>query len=499
MKFRIGRALSVVLTGIATGGLGCTNPALDPTAGTDPATGSESVESVEATLVSPPPGVADPGPRGGPPAAGGPIATLNAAEQAVFAEGKEFFEEIDSVSGGIDGQDGEGLGPTFNASGCAECHAQPTVGGTSPAINPQIAAALREGALNIIPSFITATGPVRELRLIAVSNANNAPLDGGVTGLFTVKGRSDAPGCNLGQIDFATQLARNNASFRIPTPVFGLGLVENTSDATLRANLAANAGAKAALGIHGKLNTSGNDGTVTRFGWKAQNKSLLIFAGEAYNVEQGVSNEVFTNERAAVDGCVFNTTPEDGISTSEGTSDVVGFANFMRFSAPPAPAPLSNSAVLGAAAFVSVGCAHCHSPALTSAASPFTGMGGVTYNPYSDFAVHHMGSNLADGVNQGAAGPDEFRTAPLWGLGQRLFFLHDGRTKDLFQAIQAHSSTGNDCVTTQDYQQFNANGLWYQPFTQTQVCGSEANKVVANFNALTATRKQDVLNFLRSL
>ena len=75
--------------------------------------------------------------------------------------------------------------------------------------------------------------------------------------------------------------------------------------------------------------------------------------------------------------------------------------------------------------------------------SKFAGMSNVTYHPYSDFALHHMGSRLSDGVNQGAAGPDQFRTAPLWGLGQRLFFLHDGRTSDLLQAIQAHAS--NDC------------------------------------------------------
>ena len=97
-------------------------------------------------------------------------------------------------------------------------------------------------------------------------------------------------------------------------------------------------------------------------------------------------------------------------------------------------------------------------------------MSNVTYHPYSDFAVHHMGSGLADGITQGAAGPDQFRTAPLWGIGQRLFFLHDGRTSDLLQAIEAHSSNG-----------------------------SEAQGVVAKFNALTQTQKQDILNFLRSL
>src|SRR4029077_5624587 len=100
-------------------------------------------------------------------------------------------------------------------------------------------------------------------------------------------------------------------------PTFGLGLVENTPDATLQANLAATQAQRIALGIGGRLNTTGNDGSVTRFGWKAQNKSLLIFAGEAYNVEQGVSNEAFPNERSAVAGCVYNGTPED--ATNIGT------------------------------------------------------------------------------------------------------------------------------------------------------------------------------------
>jgi CxxC motif-containing protein (DUF1111 family) len=369
-----------------------------------------------------------------------------------------------------------------------------------------VALATLDGATNTVPPFITTDGPVREARFIAVSADNNAPLDGGVHGLFTIAGRSDAPGCTLAQPDFATQLANNNVIFRIPTPLFGLGLVENTPDATLQANLDATASARAALGIGGRFNTSGNDGTITRFGWKAQNKSLLVFTGEAYNVEQGVSNDNFPNERSAVPGCVFNPTPEDTTptppalsDTGSANSDVTNFAIFMRLLAPATPAALSDSASRGKSLFSSVGCANCHSPNLTTAASPFTGMSNVTYHPYSDFALHHMGGNLADGVSQGAAVADEFRTAPLWGVGQRLFFLHDGRTSDLVQAILAHDNNGLDQVTTQDYEQFNANGVWFQPFTQTQSPGSEAAAVVANFRALSNSQQTDLVNFLRSL
>jgi CxxC motif-containing protein (DUF1111 family) len=274
-----------------------------------------------------------------------------------------------------------------------------------------------------------------------------------------------------------------------------LGLVENTPDAVLRANLTATRDARYRLGIGGRFNTSGNDGTITRFGWKAQNKSLLVFAGEAYNVEQGVTNEAFPDERAGVDGCVFNPLPEDasGIKNEGGESplsDTVNFAVFMRLTAAPAPAPETASTLKGSSLFNTIGCALCHSPSLTAGPSVFSNnTDQVTYHPFSDFALHHMGSVLADGINQGAAGPDEFRSAPLWGIGQRLFFLHDGRTSDLLQAIEAHADCGGKNSDRHD----NHDRFQYSH------CGSEANGVLRNFNNLNPTQVQDILNFLRSL
>jgi CxxC motif-containing protein (DUF1111 family) len=444
----------------------------------------------------------DPGPRGGPAGAGGAYPTLDSNEISFFTQAAALFNAVNSVTGTEPGALGPGLGPTFNGNSCVMCHAQPAAGGSSPGLtskqnavpNPQVALATRYGAKNAVPSFITASGPVREARFIS---------DGGVHGLYTIQGRIDAPGCTLAQPDFAAQLADRNVIFRIPTPLFGLGLVENTPDAALEANLAANQSSKTALGISGAFNTSANDGTILRFGWKAQNKSLLIFAGEAYNVEEGVTNENFPTERSAVPGCVFNPTPEDFTSplnfevpgsttgtASQMSSATVNFAAVMRLLAPPVPTTSSASEQTGQSLFSSVGCALCHSPSLTTAASRFTGMSDVTYHPYSDLALHHMGSGLADGITQGAAGPDEFRTAPLWGLGQRLFFLHDGRASDLLQAIEAHADPGN-C------------GAQAGPPTGTPPpppgCLSEANGVVAQFNRLTASQKQDLLNFLRSL
>src|SRR5262249_11864795 len=219
-----------------------------------------------------------------------------------------------------------GLGPRFNLDSCGGCHAQPAIGGTSPPINPQIAAATANGALNTIPSFLSVNGPVREARF---------PSDGGVHDLFVIAGRADAPGCSIAQPDFAAELARDNVIFRIPTPVFGAGLVENTPDQNLIADAAAVADRRSALGISGHFNYSGNDGSIARFGWKAQNKSLMIFAGEAYNVEMGVTNELFPSEREYEPSCQYNTLPEDAINMKSGqasasASDITLFAEFMK-------------------------------------------------------------------------------------------------------------------------------------------------------------------------
>ncbi len=436
------------------------------------------------------PAAQDPGPRTGPPGAGQPLPGLTADELQFFQDGQTRFVTVDSVSGTQPGFPNGGLGPTFNSNSCGSCHAQPVTGGTSPAVNPQIAAASDYGASNSIPSFISSGGPVREARfpyLLNSSGALSSTPDGGVHDLFTIEGREDAPGCSMAQPDFAQMLELGNIIFRIPTPVFGAGLLENIPDTTIYANMAANSSLKQSLGISGLPNTSGNDGTITKFGWKAQNKSLEVFAGEAYNVEIGVTNELFTNERGLPPAaCLFNPTPEDTINfTASGSailSDVVAFAAFMRFLAPPAQSvqgipgnPSPQSIAAGQTIFSQIHCDMCHTPSMQTSPSAFSpALNNQTAELFSDLLVHHMGSGLADNVTQGSAGPDEFRTAPLWGLGQRLFFLHDGRATPanggLLTAIQAHSSQG-----------------------------SEANAVISLFQQLSNQQKQELLNFLRSL
>jgi len=428
----------------------------------------------------------DPGPRTGPPSAGAPLRGLTATELATFQAGVQRFQTVDTVS--------TGLGPRFNSNSCVSCHSQPAAGGSSPSqrspqnprTNPQIAVATLAGAANTAPSFIKPGGPVMAARF--VKNPDGTP-DGGVHDLFVISGRTDAGTCAITQPDFATELAQNNVIFRIPTPLFGAGLVEAISDGTILANQSANAAAKTALGIAGQPNRSSNDGTITRFGWKAQNRSLQIFAGEAYNVEIGVTNELFPTEREQDAACALNQLPEDqtdftAATPLAGMSDIQAFSAFMRFLAPPAPAqnnpppgpgappppPQNPSVATGQQVFNQIGCALCHTPVLTTGTSTSAALSNQPVALFSDLLVHHMGTELADGITQGLATGDEFRSAPLWGLGQRIYLLHDGRSTDLMQAILAHASQG-----------------------------SEATGVVSALQALPAQSIQDLLNFLRSL
>ena len=433
--------------------------------------------------------------------AGQPFTSVTASDLAFFQNGLGQFNEHQTVTG-----DNPGLGPRFNLDSCGACHSQPAPGGTSPASgifpnvgpNPQsqvIANGIVNGSTNAIPYFVFANGPVREARFPfffdQFGNPNlNAP-NGGVEGLFTVSGRTDAGSCSLQQPSFNAARVTNNIIFRIPTPTFGTGLMANIDDSTLLANHAAQANNR--LGISGAFNHNGNDGTISRFGWKAQNKSLLIFSGEAYNVEMGISNELFTQDRPlpgedqfgsglpanclnlAGVGYPEDITHSDGTTASTVTSDAGLFNTFMQFLDQPTPSTASPggaaSIANGRQLFRAIGCALCHTPSFTTQASHLTpGLSNAAANLFSDIEIHHMGIGLADNVSQGGAGGDQFRTSPLWGLGQRIFFLHDGRTSNLLFAIEAHQSSG-----------------------------SEATQVEENFDLLSPSQQQDLLNFLRSL
>ncbi len=482
----------------------------------------------------------DPGVRGGPVGAGGPIKGLQDNELALFAEGIARITQLESVCDtcndvtlGSDTHEdpnlatltnSSGLGARFNGDQCSVCHQQPAIGGSGGFLVPNPQDPLikrrppenpmfdliphRKGGQNYVPSFITRYGPIREVRF---QRKPDGTPDGGVHQLFTVVGRTDIglPGCtatDLPQPDFETQFRNGNLSFRIPLQLFGLGLIEAIQDATILNNSASTASLRKPLGIGGIPNRSGNDGTITRFGWKAQNKSLTIFAGEAYNVEMGVTNDVFPTSTDETSICNQGKNEPNDITRTD-TDDLrnqgfknplhilpdwLEFAIFMRQLAPPQPAPFSASALRGQQLFGTgasnpgIGCFLCHTPMMMTGPQHDTeALQNLQANLYSDMLIHHMGSGLADNVTQGLAQGDMFRTTPLWGVGQRIFFLHDGRTSDLLVAINAHASAHGE-----DHQD-EGGGSNYPP--------SEATAVVKKLNALSHTDQQAILDFLRSL
>ena len=393
------------------------------------------------------------------------------AEQSGFRN--VFFEVNNQVTTPV------GLGPTFNSDSCSSCHAQPSQGGSSPASNPQFAIYQLNGATNTMPFFVTPTSPTVNARSPFLPDLITP--DGRVKQLFVMTGRTDAGGCNAVQPDFASAAAANNLIFRQTTPTFGLGLVEIIQNSDILANMNANLATKQALGISGHPSIAA-DGSISRFGWKAQLRSLIQFSGDAYNIEEGITNELSMGEVNATPGCANNPLPEDKtnfgkkFAPHDFDADPDDLSNFMRFLQPPTQYPQTQQTINGQNQFNVIGCVLCHTTSFTTPVSSIPVLSNVKTNLFSDLLVHHMGSCLADKIVQGNVQGDEFRTAPLWGAAQRIFFMHDGGSPDIVQAIERHF-----CPADGTYP------------------ASEANAVVTAFNTLTKANQQAIVNFLRTL
>ena len=392
-----------------------------------------------------------------------PLPGATSMDQLYFWRGWENFKEPRSVQ--------YGLGPRFNGLSCADCHSHPAMGGSSPMANPYDRIARDHGASNELPRF--ASGAIKVARFLR--HADGSP-DGGVHNLFVVSGRSDlgqSGACQIAQPDFETAIAEHNVAYRQVTPIFGAGLMEAIEDSEIIANKQKHLSEKKQLGIGGHENVDSH-GVITRFGWKAQ-ESLRIFTADAMVTELGESNQLFPHKRSNDAGCYLSQNiPDDreegDVSDAWSLNDLQSLVAFQRFLAVPSPVAPTALTDAGRLLFEKTGCQLCHTQSLKTADAFNLAMGNKTVNLYSDLLVHDMGEGLADGITQGKAGPREFRTAPLWGLGRRLWFLHDGLAEDLVIAIGRHASPG-----------------------------SEANAVVENYRRLSPKDQQAILDFLRSL
>jgi CxxC motif-containing protein (DUF1111 family) len=366
----------------------------------------------------------------GTPQFGDALPGLSAEQLLAFEDGREEFESVETPEGG--------LGPIFNHTSCAACH---TAGGTGGASAQSVT---RFGRLvnGVFDAMEEQGGSLLQSQGIAPRVQEHVPAE-------------------------ATIVAQ-----RITTPLFGAGLIEAISDA----DILGNAQRAQPDGVRGRAalvtDVASGSSRVGRFGWKAQQATLLAFAGDAYLNEMGITSRLFPTENAPNGNQLllkkYDRVPdvEDEVDPATGRSDIDAAADFMRYLAPPPPLRATASALAGAQVFSQLGCTACHQPAMVTAAHPVPALSGQVVNLYSDLLLHDMGS-LGDGIAQGAAGQREMRTAPLWGLRVRGPFLHDGRAKTVTEAIRAHDG--------------------------------EAAPARVRFNALSAPAVQQLLDFLGSI
>jgi len=331
-----------------------------------------------------------------PPQFGDPLPGLSAVDLALFEEGKEDFEEVEEVA--------DGLGPIFNARGCAECHTFPATGGGS--------------AVNEVRFGRSSHGVFDDL----------ASQGGSLLQLFAIR-----PECQE-----LLPTSANRVGFRQSTPLFGAGMVEAIPDGKIEANAMFQRVRHSEQAGRVSYVTSLSDGTmrVGRFGWKGQHALLLDFSGDAYLNEMGITNDLAPAENAPNGNMVLlaqcDEVPDPEDTAPIGERGIDKFANFMRFLAPPSRGPENHMVRRGEDVFQRIGCAVCHHPSFT-AVSPNPAINGQIVAAYSDFLLHDIGTG--DGI-----GPhvDKFRTSPLWGLRVSAPYLHNGSAATPRQAILGH-------------------------------------------------------------
>jgi CxxC motif-containing protein (DUF1111 family) len=349
---------------------------------------------------------------------GAALPELRPAELEAFLAGREEFVNAETPE--------EGLGPIFNGRSCVECHNAPAPGGASPTT------VTRFGR--------TVNGVFDPLESLGGSLLQRFAIDPA--------------------LEERVPREANTVAQRQSTPLFGLGLIEAIPDAAIQANAARGKPDGVAGRAAMVIDVATGAARIGRFGWKAQQASLLAFSGDAYRNEMGITNRFFPTENAPNGNAVLlarfalDAGPEDVVDPATGRGDIDVVADFMRFLAPPPRLAMSASARAGEGQFAAVGCASCHMPSMTTGPSPVPALDRKAVNLYSDLLLHDMGS-LNDGIAQADAGPREVKTPPLWGLRASAPYLHDGRAATIEQAVRLHD--GEARASRQRFEGLNAN------------------------------------------
>ncbi len=333
---------------------------------------------------------------------GAPLPGLRPQELARFAAGKGLFDKVFTPE--------EGLGPLFNENQCSACHTDPASGGT--------------GEQRV----------VKATRFVAPATCDFLAGDRGQN----VRQQATAPLKGLGvERETVPPEATEHGRFTPPF-LFGLGLVEAIPENQILSR--ADPEDRDGDGISGRPGRTRN-GTMGRFGRKADVATLADFVSSALRLEMGVTNSMAPVEQGLNGGPLpakVDPVPDPEVDLQT----VQRLADFVRFLAPLPLAPLAadarrDSVIRGERLFTNLGCPSCHVPSMTTGRSDIPALDRKAVHLYSDLLLHDMGSELADVCGVGAA-PAELRTALLTGLRYREAFLHDGRALDVSDAILAH-------------------------------------------------------------
>jgi len=354
-----------------------------------------------------------------------------------FNDDRFIFEEVETVA--------DGLGPTYNAQSCRECHQNVATGGASQVTEH------RTGRLGGDTFFEAPGGSL-------------------------IQSRATYP-----DIVERVQVQDDIRTFRISTNTLGAGYVEAISNTTLLAIRDAQPRSMRGTALSVAVLEAGSAARIGRFGWKCQHASLQSFAADAYLNEMGITSPLFPDEntysgRFIGYGTAYDPTPDP----EDDGEDVVAFADFMRSTKAPSRGPITPVVQAGASVFTQIGCATCHVPSITTAppgtsinGGEFTvpaALGNKIIHPYSDFLLHDIGSG--DGIPllptaELASTASQIRTAPLWGLRTRNRLMHDGLSFTYPDVIRRHAG--------------------------------QAAGVTARYYALSATQKKALAAFLDSL
>ena len=371
---------------------------------------------------------------------GPPYETLNAdnvVARRSFNDNRFIFEEFETIQ--------DGLGPTYNAQSCRECHQNVVTGGASQ---------------------------VAELRSVRLENGQLFESLGGTL----IQSRATHP-------DLVERVIPEDAirTFRISTNTLGNGFVEAIANSTLLAIRDKQPAEMRGSAVIVPVLEANGTSRIGRFGWKSQHASLESFSADAYLNEMGITSPLFPEENTSSGRYVGFGSGYDPVADPEDDGeDVVSFADFMRATKAPPRGPISDDVLAGEALFNKIGCAVCHTPSITTAkpgakinGSTFTvpaALGNKIIHPYSDFLLHDI--KTGDGVPvlplpEYNSTANQIRTAPLWALRTRNRLMHDGLSFTKQDAIQRH--------------------------------GGQATGVTNNYNALSAGEKAQLLAFLDSL